>query len=122
MKTLHLTLKKKWFDMILSGEKKEEYREIKPHWTKRLTTCLATCGIKDCNKCGARMNVWSQNYDRVEFRNGYSPDSPTIIVKCHGIDRGVGNPAWGAPKYPVFIIHLGEIIETKNLPSAKPKR
>ena len=28
MKTLHLNLKKQWFDMILSGEKKEEYREL----------------------------------------------------------------------------------------------
>jgi hypothetical protein len=27
-KTLHLNLKKKWFDMILSGEKKAEYRNI----------------------------------------------------------------------------------------------
>ena len=35
-KILHLTLKKKWFDMILSGEKTDEYREIKPYWTKRL--------------------------------------------------------------------------------------
>ena len=26
---LTLSIKKKWFDMILSGEKKEEYREIK---------------------------------------------------------------------------------------------
>ena len=33
--TLHLTLKKKWFDLILSGEKKEEYREIKDYWCKR---------------------------------------------------------------------------------------
>lgn len=35
MKTLHLNLKKKWFDMILSSEKKEEYREIKPFWENR---------------------------------------------------------------------------------------
>lgn len=35
MSTLKLTLKKKWFDMIASGEKKEEYREIKPYWIKR---------------------------------------------------------------------------------------
>jgi hypothetical protein len=26
MRILHLTLKKKWFDMIASGEKREEYR------------------------------------------------------------------------------------------------
>lgn len=36
MKTLTLSLKKKWFDMIASGEKTEEYREIKPYWEKRL--------------------------------------------------------------------------------------
>lgn len=28
-KTLHLVLKSQWYDMIASGEKKEEYREIK---------------------------------------------------------------------------------------------
>ena len=33
--TLYLPLKKKWFEMIKSGEKKEEYREIKPYYTSR---------------------------------------------------------------------------------------
>ena len=32
MSTLHLTLKKQWFDMILSGVKTEEYRDIKPYY------------------------------------------------------------------------------------------
>lgn len=32
---LTLPIKKKWYDMILSGEKKEEYREIKPYYTTR---------------------------------------------------------------------------------------
>ncbi len=32
---LTLQIKKKWFDMILSGEKKEEYREIKPYYITR---------------------------------------------------------------------------------------
>lgn len=36
MRLLRLTLKKKWFYMIVSGEKTEEYREIKPYWTNRL--------------------------------------------------------------------------------------
>ena len=36
MKILHLTLKKQWFEKILSGEKKEEFREIKEYWNKRL--------------------------------------------------------------------------------------
>ena len=46
---LYLTLKKNWFDLILSGEKKEEYREIKPYWEKRLI---------------------GKTYDKVIFRNG----------------------------------------------------
>jgi len=33
---LVLPIKKRWFDMILSGEKKEEYRDIKPYYRSRL--------------------------------------------------------------------------------------
>ena len=33
---LHLTLKKKWFDLIKSGEKKIEYQRIKDYWKTRL--------------------------------------------------------------------------------------
>ena len=36
MKTLDLVLKRKWYDMIASGEKTEEYREIKPYWIMRM--------------------------------------------------------------------------------------
>lgn len=31
---LYLNLKRKWFDMIVFGEKKEEYREIKFYWIR----------------------------------------------------------------------------------------
>lgn len=33
---LILPIKRKWFNMILSGEKREEYREMKPYWEIRL--------------------------------------------------------------------------------------
>lgn len=36
MGVLHLPLKKGWYEMIESGVKTEEYREIKPYWAKRL--------------------------------------------------------------------------------------
>ena len=36
MKILDLPLKAKWYDMIESGVKTDEYREIKPYWEKRL--------------------------------------------------------------------------------------
>ncbi|GAB4042535.1 hypothetical protein [Spirosoma litoris] len=38
MKQLELVLKHKWFDMIESGNKLEEYRDIKPYWIRRLIT------------------------------------------------------------------------------------
>ncbi len=33
---LHLTIKRKWFDLITLGKKPLEFREIKPYWTSRL--------------------------------------------------------------------------------------
>lgn len=88
--TLNLTLQKKWFDMIARGEKKEEYREIKPYWEARLE---------------------NRQYDRVVFRNGYSPDSPTIEVECLGIERKNANPEWCGGNDPYcYAIKLGSII------------
>ena len=31
-----MTIKKQYFDEILSGKKKEEYRLVKPHWVNKL--------------------------------------------------------------------------------------
>jgi len=95
MKILHLTLKKKWFDMIKSGLKPEEYREIKPYWTNRL---ISSDGIT------------YNNFDIVRFKNGYG-DVPFFDIKCAGIYIGKGQPQWGAPDKDVFIIKLGEIIK-----------
>jgi hypothetical protein len=36
MKPLVLYLKKEYFEQVKSGNKIEEYREVKPYWTKRL--------------------------------------------------------------------------------------
>lgn len=37
---LILPIKRKWFEMIASGEKKEEYRELKPYYHTRLKKYL----------------------------------------------------------------------------------
>ena len=39
---LTLPIKKKWFDMIVSGEKKEEYREIKPYYDSRFMNAFGS--------------------------------------------------------------------------------
>ena len=102
MKILHLTLKKKWFAMIDSGEKKEEYRAIKPYWINRL-----------CNKIGYDMgeNNCFKKYDAIKFRNGYAKNAPTITLKWLGCGFGNAKPEWSDNyQEKVFIIKLGEKI------------
>ena len=76
---LILPIKKKWFDMIKSGEKKEEYREIKPYYGIRF----------------AKLGVGDNSIHEVLFRNGYSSNSPTIKCKV-SIYQDYGVPSWGA--------------------------
>lgn len=99
MKTLHLTLKKKWFDMIASGEKKEEYREIKDYWIKRL---------KD-RSLNEPFHAFKE-FDKIIFKNGYSKNAPTLVVEYKGIKIGKGNPEWGAKDEVCFCIKLGRIL------------
>jgi hypothetical protein len=117
MKILHLTLKKKWFDMIASGEKKEEYREIKPYWASRLVDEYDgnpnPREDESWDWKGLRLGMGTpQHYDIVKFRNGYSANSPTISLKVKDIKIWSGKCEWGAEfgkKY--FVISLGEIIK-----------
>lgn len=108
MKTLHLTLKKKWFDMIASGEKKEEYREIKPYWESRFIDPLLAY---DASLSEFIYGKGLIDFDAVTFRNGYAKDAPTIILECKGIMIGLAKPEWSDNwQGNVFIIKLGEII------------
>lgn len=86
--TIHLFLKGCWFLMIASGEKKEEYRQIKPYWTKRL---------------------FGKPLKYVIFHNGYS--GRFLIIRLNGITLGTGNPRWGAvPNEVYLILQLGELV------------
>lgn len=91
MKILHLTLKKKWFGMILSGVKKEEYREIKPYWNKRLL---------------------NKKFDRIELANGYGKNVPRFQIELESITKGFGKSEWGGdPGQEVYVLKLGKIIK-----------
>lgn len=108
---LHLTLTKKWFDEIASGEKIEEYRDLKEYWLKRL--------VDQVNRPNFLLHrpMWKNTYevefkhfDRIVFKNGYASDAPVMVVDCKGIkiDR---NPfgEW------CFVISLGDILyNSKN--------
>ena len=71
---LVLPIKKKWFEMIVNGEKKEEYREIKPYYTTRFNKLFPY------NIHTNKNEVWYLG-DRtmpqeLVFRNGYDYNSP----------------------------------------------
>mgnify|MGYP003461339716 FL=1 len=103
---LYLTLKKKWFDMILSGEKKEEYREVKRYWIQRL------CNEVEYELGGSWEEVYKK-FNRREFTNGYSKNAPKMIVECKGIRIGEAKPEWSDNwQGEVFIISLGEILHS----------
>jgi len=110
---LLLTLKKEWFQMILSGEKKQEYRTIKPYWIKRLAAAYNShyTGLvgEDYEK-----KYFFKHFDYIKFENGYGSKVPSMLIEFKSIEIGQGNPEWGGTKEEVFILNLGEIIETKN--------
>ena len=89
----------KWFYMILSGEKGEEYREIKPYYTTRFR-----------NIFGATWENGEAPEQRVIFRNGYSADAPQLTALC-GIRVGEGREEWGAvPGKRYYILEIKEIL------------
>lgn len=89
---LTLPIKKKWFDMILSGEKKEEYREITPYYESRLE--------RKANLCKYGYGYY------ILLRNGYSKNSPTLKIGC-SIEKGYGKPEWGAePNKEYYVLKI----------------
>jgi len=111
---LTLPIKKKWFDMIASGEKKEEYREIKPYYNK----CLGKSFIGFPFTEEIINNIESiRNYNEKQiksevtiiFRNGYKSDSPKVKCKCD-LKIGTGKEEWGAePGKEYYILKILEI-------------
>lgn len=116
-KRLVLSLKKKWYDMIASGVKTEEYREIKPYWQKRLCSWVPRCEISCIEHCSVPKNFGQipRYHDTVEFTLGYpSRDDRErrMEYEIQRIEVGYGNPEWGAPfDREVFIIKLGKRIK-----------
>lgn len=117
-KILHLPLKAKWYEMIESGVKKEEYREIKPYWVKRLVPCTHECSnghwseeyykcVLACKAVERHINI--PIYKAVKFSYGYT--KRTITFELNRITIGKGKKEWGAPNEDVFIIHLGKRIK-----------
>ena len=102
---LPLVLKGKWFDMIARGEKREEYRAIKPYWIKRLKVWKWT-------------EPYEQPYWIVAFSRGYRKPSLFCEVACVRRRDWAFRPEWGEPAEPHFVIELGgrvDLTDSENV-------
>lgn len=74
---LYLVLKKKWFDLIEQGIKKEEYREIKKHWFTRLF--YSHCEIEPQILDEILKDMQSFRTDKSRHRSIYSLEEHFLI-------------------------------------------
>ena len=109
-KVLTLTVSKEWFDKIVTGEKTEEYREIKPYWVarlfydrfgklspvlvKELTDYIIKHGDTEQFEAKNVIEVSFIPYTHVLFINGYGDDKPRIEREIESIDIGKPRKGW----------------------------
>ena len=105
-RVLRLTLSKPPFEVMVTGEKKIEYRKRSKWLLSRMY-----------NKDGTQ-----KDYDLVEFKNGYGKDKPYFIAEFKGWDAAYKphtaiftNGLRVDVEHGDILIHLGQIIETGNL-------
>ena len=100
MATLRLTLSKKPFEVMMTGEKVIEYRRSSQWIKSRLF-----------NKQGK-----PRVYDTIEFVNGYGKDRPRFTVAYKGftlvdsVNETFSNGLSVVINEPVYAIYCGEII------------
>lgn len=87
--------------MIASGEKKEEYREIKPYWTRHFG--------------GTYIRIKGRNYHPTDvlicFSNGYAKNRPQMLVSLKGMRAKEGKREWGAtPGQWYYTLIIDQII------------
>lgn len=109
-KVLTLTVNKEWFSRILSGVKKEEYREIKPYWVarlfcdrfgklspvlvKELTDLIIKYGDTEHFEAKNGIEVSFVPFTHVLFINGYGDDKPRVEKEIESISIGKPKKGW----------------------------
>lgn len=97
---LHLVQKGKWYDMVESGEKPEEYRNFTPYWKKRLDPLVFKRFRSD-------PQVFEKDY--VVFHRGYTLRTMKFVIAA--VRLGIGKKEWGFEGEDLkYIIELGERI------------
>ena len=133
-----LVLTGKWYKMIASGEKTEEYRDVTPRYNARFKNFRIKCRDRGANIHGhgyriSYMLAWRRVPDAVvAFSLGYTkPDMfftiqfsiarcwPPVEATAENGDywspaivrESSCHPEWGEPSYPHYVIKLAERVE-----------
>ena len=107
---LIMPIKRKWLEMIRSGEKKEEYRDIKSYDTVRFRHLMTYAPWKEEHTLAAIRSATDRGGIPITviLRGGYSALSPAIQVSGKLV-IGEGKPEWGAePGKEYYIIRIEE--------------
>lgn len=110
--------------MILSGEKKEEYREIKEYYETRFQNLFGAITVYPSSIFSDRSEyellqgeavpeeIRKDSIEEIIFRNGYSKNSKSVKARCR-LRIGKGRPEWGAePDKQYYIL---EIVSVKEI-------
>lgn len=98
MQTITTTLKRKWFAEIVDGDKRVEYRDIRPSWTKRLRAVTVPF--------------------RLVLRNGMLPPVPVVTVR---IDRVVPSPWRTKKRSGSYTLHIGRVLKVEHWDRVKKR-
>ena len=104
---LIFSLAKKWYEKFKSGEKKIEYREVKPYWTKRLAKICGQENIESLISGKTTELIFYEPLPACILRLGYTAHNLSAsitkieIVNEKSTDLQIDKP--------VFAIHLADI-------------
>jgi hypothetical protein len=134
-KTLTIVITQHWFDKIASGEKKEDFREIKKYWNQRLVYPQFVTLSKNNlyfppNIRAGKPNTYSykhpyqnfgmavkidfKEYDTVKVVVGYKEGRDELVAKFNGIRITAPNEQTDLGVGCYYAINIGEIIR-KNV-------
>lgn len=86
---LFLIIKRKYFDAIIRGDKKTEYRSLTPFYRSRIE---------------------GKNITAIYIRAGYNQKCPSALIEV----KNIKNDSFHEFTGPAYSIHLGKIIKTIN--------
>lgn len=113
MEVLTLNVNKWAFDKISSGEKKEEYREVKQYWQNRLMRPeYFTKNWALLSNCIRMKKEWTH----ILFINGYGKNKPSVMVEFKNLSFKKPKPEWCPEGFiendkMYFALELGDIIK-----------